>query len=103
MSRVIEIRSYSDQESFIRNNPSGVIFFGSYRCPHCQDMVPVFEDLTRQYPNVGFAHVEITKVEVENVNGVPVFVGYRNKVPIDIVLGADEDKLFDMINNQLLY
>lgn len=75
-NRVIEITNFNEHESFIANNEKVVLFFGSIRCPHCRNMGPVVEKMAEQYPTVAFGHIEVT--EVENVNGVPVFVGYKN-------------------------
>jgi thiol-disulfide isomerase/thioredoxin len=65
-------------------------------------MVPVFNDMASKYNNVAFGHVEVTKVDVDNVNGVPVFVGYKNHQPVDVVLGANSRSLTDMIEHKLL-
>ena len=102
MSRIIEINNFNDHESFIHNNERGVIFFGSVNCPHCHDMVPFFQDISVKYPNVGFAHVEVTKVDVDNVNGVPVFVAYQAGNPVDTVVGARTKSLVNMIETKLL-
>lgn len=97
MSTVREINHVAEQDAFISNNPSAIIFFGSVRCGHCQDITPVYGQLARQYPGVAFAHVETTKVKCENVDGVPVFVGYKNKRALAPVLGADEPALRRML------
>jgi thiol-disulfide isomerase/thioredoxin len=96
-----EIRNLEDHDEFIKNNTRGVIFFGSKYCPHCQEMEPVVKDLAKQYPRVKFAHVETTEVNVENVGGVPSFVGYKNREAVGVVLGADTDKLIKMITTKL--
>lgn len=98
MSHVAEITNYDQQTSFINNNPKGIIFFGSSRCHHCADMIPVVQDLSQKYPSVAFAHVETTKVKVDNVDGVPVFVAYKSSVPIDVLVGADDEKLRDIVH-----
>lgn len=101
-NRVIEITNFNEHESFIANNDKEVLFFGSIRCSHCHKMVPIVEKIAEQYPTVAFGHIEVTEVEVENVDGVPVFVGYKNQIPIDIVVGASPNKLTNMIENKLL-
>ena len=102
MSRVVEITDFTDQESFIAKNKRAVIFFGSDRCSHCRNMIPVINRMVSQYPSVGFAHVEVTKVKANNVNGVPVFVIYLSEVPVDIVLGASPGSLSESIEKNLL-
>lgn len=96
MSTVREITHMSEHDGFIANNPSAMIFFGSIRCGHCQDIKPVFDQLARQYPTVAFGHVETTRVKCENVDGVPVFVGYKNQRALEPILGANEQELTRM-------
>lgn len=102
MSRVIEISSYVDHDNLLDNNKQCVIFFGSKNCHHCRDMISFFEDLAENYPSVKFGHIEVTKVNVENVNGVPVFVVYKNTQPVEIVLGANKDKLLSSVKKLLV-
>lgn len=101
MSRVVDITNYDEHQSMITNNDRCVIFFGSRNCPHCRDMMRPYEDLAAKYPNVRFGHVEVTKVEVDNIDGVPVFVGYKMHVPVDTVLGADPKALTNMVQTKL--
>jgi thiol-disulfide isomerase/thioredoxin len=101
-NRVIEITNFNEHESFIANNKRAVIFFGSIKCGHCRNMVPVVGKMAEQYPTVAFGHIEITEVEVENVDGVPVFVGYKDQIPIDMVLGASPKTLTNMIETKLV-
>lgn len=98
MSRVLEITDDRQHDMFIASNDKCVIFFGSDYCHNCHDMVPVIEDLARKYPNVRFSHIETTKVKVKDINGVPVFVSYKRQEPIDMVLGADKERVMSMVN-----
>lgn len=104
MSRITEINSYNDEQSFINNNPRGVIFFGSRSCGHCQHMKPIIEQMAVTYPSIKFAHVEVSKVDVDmkHFEGVPLFVGYRNGAPVDTIIGADEDAVRRMVTTELL-
>lgn len=95
---MMEINTFDEHEAFIANNPRGIIFFGSQRCPHCVSAKPVVDNLARQYPQVKFAHVEVSRVKTENIKGVPVFVGYRNGQPVDVALGASPDSLSQLVN-----
>lgn len=102
MSRVVEINSVEAQNSFITNNSRALIFFGSNKCNHCRSMVPIFDKLSKKYTSVAFGHVEVTKVKVENLVGVPVFVAYKDHGPIDSVLGSKEQAIIKMIESRLL-
>lgn len=98
---VTEITNFDQHESFIDHNPRTVIFFGSAACGHCQTITPVFNSLASQYPHIAFGHVETTKVKALNIRGVPVFVGYCNHQPVEIVLGADKQELKKMLDGKL--
>ena len=100
--RIVEITNSDESDSFIANNKLGVIFFGSMRCPHCKTMVPFFQTLADKYPSVGFAHVEVSLVDVNDIDGVPVFAGYKDQIPVASVLGASKDALVSMIEKKLL-
>lgn len=98
---VTELTSDYHEQQFINTHERAVIFFGSERCPHCRDMVPVIHDMARKYSSIGFAHVEVSEIEVENVKGVPVFVGYRNQNPVEVIVGARVKALTEMITTKL--
>lgn len=105
MSHVIQITNSEESDNFIANNLRGVIFFGSVRCPHCRTMAPIYEQLANKYTStnvVAFAHVETSEVEVDNLDGVPVFVAYKDHKPIDTVLGARPEALTTMIQQKLM-
>lgn len=101
MSNVIEITNSDESDLFIANNIRGIIFFGSVRCPHCRTMTPIYEELANKYASLAFAHVETSKVEVDNLDGVPVFVAYKDHVPIDTVIGARPEALTALIQQKL--
>lgn len=101
MSRVVELNSIEEELSFIDRHDRCVIFFGSKMCGHCRDITPFFSEMSKKYPSIAFAHVETSKVEVDNLNGVPIFVAYVSRMTKDeyIVLGASEKELTRMIKS----
>jgi thioredoxin 1 len=104
MSRVIEIRDHDHYDKLLVENRKLIIFFGAAWCGHCKRIKPVFDKFSVDYKDIIFAHLEVTKVKVENADshGFPIFVCYTSGDPkgSDYVLeGAYEDKLKSMINN----
>lgn len=97
-SSVVEITDEQSNNNFLNKNRKAIIFFGSERCGHCKKMIPVFNRLAQTNPEIGFAHVEVSKVDVENITGVPVFVSYVNGIEMNGVVGADENKLNNLLN-----
>lgn len=101
---VKEIVTKEDHDNFISNNNSGIMFFGSHKCPHCRDMVPVINNMAKQYPNVKFSHAEVTKLTTEDLHeGLPQFIAYKNHRPVDRVLGADPEGIINMMNINNLF
>jgi thiol-disulfide isomerase/thioredoxin len=97
MAPIVEIKNSDDSDNFINGNSRAVIFFGSSSCGHCRSMKPIYDDLARSYPNIAFAHVETNNVKTNDLEGVPAFVAYYNREPVDQVLGARENALRAMI------
>jgi len=99
-NNVQEIKTIEDHDGFIENNDKCIMFFGSNKCSRCSDMTPIFNDMAKNYPQIKFSHVEVTKTTVEDLgNSLPVFVCYKNNVPVGKVVGADKNSIFNMINN----
>lgn len=98
MSIVSEITNLSDHDTIIATNPRVIVFFGSSRCTHCKSIYPLYYQLAQQHPTVKFTHVEVTAVPVDNLSGVPTFVGYKNGNTVDLVVGELPDRLNDLVN-----
>jgi thiol-disulfide isomerase/thioredoxin len=92
-----EIKTKSGHASFIAKNHKAVIFFGKIGCSHCDDMKPVVRELMQQNPDVAFAHIEVSKVET-SVEGVPVFVAYRDGVAKGMITGSNAAGLRRMVS-----
>jgi thiol-disulfide isomerase/thioredoxin len=103
MSRIgtgmTEIASVEQYDDFVHRNNKCLVFYGSENCGHCQHIKPVVYQLVKQYPGIKFAHVEVTKVHVDNLDGVPIFVGFRKGTGVDKVEGADQKALMHLLDN----
>lgn len=99
MSRITEITDIQEEAAFVANNLLAVIFFGSSGCSHCRHIAPIYERLPDRYPQVAFAHVETSLVEVDGLDGVPTFAAYKRGNPVDKLVGADERGLINMIES----
>lgn len=98
-STMTEIISVEQYDNFVHKNNKCLVFYGSEGCGHCQHIKPKVYQLVKQYPNIKFAHIEVTKVHVDNLDGVPIFVGFHDGTAVDKVEGADEHALIDLLNN----
>src|SRR5690554_244307 len=94
---ITELHSMEEENRFLQEHSSVVIFFGSRLCGHCQQMQPVYAKLANEFPAVSFAHVETTEVKVEGIEGVPTFAGYRRGTYIGKIVGADQEGVRELI------
>ena len=94
-----EITSVEQYEDFAKRNRKCLIFYGSENCGHCQHIKPTVYQLVKQYPGIKFGHVEVTKMHVDNLEGVPVFVGFRDGTAVDKVEGADVGALMHLLGD----
>lgn len=97
---VYELHSDIEKRRFVKEHPQGaIIFYGRANCGHCQHMLPIFTELARQYPTVPMAHLELTRVNIDNepesdmIHGVPAFFRYSNGQLVDNFAGASQDRL----------
>lgn len=99
MNRVTELKTANEQRNFCGSATHVVIFYGSSKCGHCKVMGPIYDELPQQYPNIKFAHVETSRVKVDNIDGVPVFVLYEEGEPVQKIVGARRDELMNLIES----
>ena len=85
-------------------------FFYSDSCPHCHVAMPFVEELEKEFPNIEFKKLELSKVpenmaifnkKVEKLGikggGVPTFV-FRDQYIVGFKKGVFEEKIRTMIN-----
>ena len=84
-------------------------FFYSESCPHCHEAMPFVEELEKEFPNIEFKKLELSKApenmaifnkKVESLGiqggGVPTFV-FRNQYVVGFKKGVYEEKIRAMI------
>jgi len=84
-------------------------FFYSDSCPHCHEAMPFVDELEKEFPDIEFKRLELTKVP-ENMaifnkkaeklgikgGGVPTFV-FRDRYIVGFKKGVYEEKIRAMI------
>lgn len=85
-------------------NISGVAiidFFANW-CGPCNAIAPVFEKLSKEYPNIHFMKVNVDEApnvaEELDVSALPTFKVLKDGVVVDELLGANEGELRKLIN-----
>lgn len=93
MPRIIQLRTSREEEDFIRKNNLCVILFKSNGCGHCIHFVPIYDELSDNYPQAAFGIVEASQVKIMNITGYPTLVVYRDGECIDVIVGANQERL----------
>ena len=88
-------------------------FFYSDSCPHCHEAMPFVEELEKEYPDIKFKKLELSKDEVNRAiflkkaeelsmqgRGVPTFV-FKDKYIMGFKTGSFEEKIRAMIGKSL--
>lgn len=91
----------SDAHFHTELNNSGtklvVVDFTASWCGPCQRIAPVFEQLSRKYPNAAFFKVDVDQNQelaaAQGVSAMPTFIFFRNKTKVDRIQGADPNTL----------
>lgn len=97
---IIEVTSAQHHDQLLKSGRPHIIFFGSERCGYCKQMKPVFSDIAQKSPHILFAHVETTKVPVDELPAVPIFVGHNSKGEVvGQVRGADVKGLQNLVQS----
>jgi thioredoxin-like negative regulator of GroEL len=97
-SMIQEIVTVEDQDNFVNENDTCIMFFGSHKCQKCNSATSMVDGLARQYPQVKFSHVEVTQTTVENLGQeLPVFVCYKGGQPIGKVAGDNTNDVINLI------
>ncbi|CAE1299300.1 PITH domain-containing protein At3g04780,Thioredoxin-like protein 1 [Acanthosepion pharaonis] len=79
-----------------------VVDFHAEWCKPCTDIGPKVEEFSRRFSNVVFLKVDVDALpnlsRAQQVNQLPTFQFFRNKVKIDEMRGANQQALLDLIN-----
>lgn len=94
--RHMSVITLSDEkaiEKFRMVNHKSVLYFTATWCPPCKAIAPVYEELSKKYPDVAFGKVDVDEnsdaaLDFE-VNAVPTFVLFDGEVMKERFSGAD--------------
>ena len=90
-----------DKEKYI------LFFFTASWCGPCKLITPTIE---KWIEKINEQELQIYKIDIEendelcqkcNINSVPTFILFKDRKAIDIVKGANEDKLFKMLSKYI--
>jgi len=82
-----------------------VVDFTASWCGPCQQIAPIFAELSTKYPRAVFLKVDIDHcpetASSNGVNAMPTFIFFRNRTKIDRMTGADSATLESKIQQYL--
>jgi thioredoxin 1 len=98
--RIIDLNSSNFEQTILAENPTLVDFWAEW-CGPCKSMHPVFERLSKNYPNVKFARVNVDNNQNISmkyaVQSIPTFIMFKSGQIIDKMMGAVGAPGIDMI------
>nr|QBK90196.1 MAG: thioredoxin-related protein [Pithovirus LCPAC102] len=82
-----------------------IIYYHRINCKYCADMNQFYKILSSDYNNYIFADINMNNAKLRpmlkilNVENVPAFIIYKNKIKINEVIGAHKSELTNMLNH----
>ena len=90
--------------SFLKTNSArlAVVDFSAKWCGPCRMIAPKFAEYSQQYPDVAFGSVDVDDMDQAviqdcDVSSMPTFQFYKHGEIIDEIVGADPNKLKQLI------
>ncbi|KAL9650191.1 hypothetical protein ABK040_011193 [Willaertia magna] len=106
---VLQVESVEQFNELISNSDKDlvVVDFFAFWCPPCQASKPLYEKLSQSklYDRVLFLKVDVDQcyevAQQEQVRAMPTFKFYQNGEVIDSVVGANMERVEDIIREKL--
>jgi len=88
---IVDLNESNFDQIISAENPTLVDFWAEW-CGPCKSMHPVFESLSKTYPNVKFARVNVDNNQSIsmrfNVQSIPTFIMFKAGLVVDQMMGA---------------
>ena len=88
---VMELNSSNFDDALLKNKLMLVDFWAEW-CGPCKSMHPIFESLSKKYPNVKFARVNVDQNQNISmkyaVQSIPTFIMFKSGQIVDKMMGA---------------
>ena len=88
---VIDLNEINFDQIVSAENPTLVDFWAEW-CGPCKSMHPIFESLSKKYPNVKFARVNVDNNQNISVRfavqSIPTFIMFKSGQVVDKMMGA---------------
>ena len=88
---IIDLTNENFDRVISSENPTLVDFWAEW-CGPCKSMHPVFESLSKKYPNIQFARVNVDNNQniamKYSVQSIPTFIMFKAGLQVDQMMGA---------------
>ena len=89
--KIIDLDDSNFDQIVYAENPTLVDFWAEW-CGPCKSMYPIFENLSKKYPNIKFARVNIDQNQNISmkfvVQSIPTFIMFKSGQIVDKMMGA---------------
>lgn len=100
---VINLSDNDAVDKFRGVNQKSVLYFTASWCPPCRAIKPIYEELSKKYPDVAFGKVDVDENQESaiefQVSSVPTFVFSEAGSAVNKFSGADQAKLEEFIQD----
>ncbi|KAL3760528.1 hypothetical protein ACHAWU_001863 [Discostella pseudostelligera] len=104
--RWMSVISLSDSDAvdkFRTIHSKSVMYFTASWCPPCKMIAPIYEDLSKQYPDVAFGKIDVDNNQDSaaefHISAVPTFVFSKGKEAVNKFSGADKVQLEKLVKD----
>merc|ERR1711894_536901 len=101
LDMVQEVVTQEEFETILKENQKVVVDFTAKWCGPCKVIGPEFEKMESKYPNIKFVKVDVDDNEAvaasQGISAMPTFHAFIKGDKSDDLVGANKDKLEEMI------
>jgi thioredoxin 1 len=90
------LESQEQLDILLKENKLVILKFFTDWCPPCKVVAPIYEDLSKRFPDIKFLECNSEKTALDPqvmIWGVPSFVLFQNGEAVEKITGADLNRL----------
>ena len=106
-SKVVHsVESMDEWTAVVEKHPVVVVKFTATWCRPCKEIAPVFEELSRNYPDLHFCQVDVDELDQvaaqHSVAVMPTFVVLQQGTLVSTLRGSNPQKLQDFVQQHVV-
>ncbi len=100
---VITLSDADAVDKFRTINSKSVMYFTATWCPPCKMIAPIYNEMSKNYPDVAFGKVDVDENQDAamefQIQAVPTFVFSKGVESVNKFSGADKDQLEKLVQD----